>query len=201
MMDIQTITLADSRFPNALKNGLVHPIPTCLWTIGNLEILDRRLVGFFCSMKCSGNIILKTYDLAQVWRNAEVPVIGGFQSPMEKECLDLLLRGQQPVVICPARSIQNIRLPSTWRQALDQKRLLIVSAFEKRHRRATAELAVTRNRIVASLASEIFVAHAGPGTKTEKLCVEFIEGHICVHVIDIPDNAHLIAKGAVPIQL
>ena len=27
---------------------------------------------------------------------------------MEKECLRLLLRGRQPVVVCPARSIENI---------------------------------------------------------------------------------------------
>ncbi len=200
-VDIKTITLEDANFPIALKNGLVRPIPTCLWAIGNLEILDRRLFGFFCSIKCSGNIILKTYDLAQVLRDTSIPVISGFQTPMEKECLDLLLRGQQPVVICPARSIQSMRIPSTWRQALHQKRLLIVSSFEKRHRRATAELAERRNRIVASLASEVFVAHAGPGTQTERLCTELLDDKTCVHVIDVPDNAHLIAKGAVPITL
>ena len=30
-----------------------------------------------------------------------VPMIGGFHTPMEQECLEVLLRGQQPVVICP----------------------------------------------------------------------------------------------------
>ncbi|ETW92304.1 MAG: hypothetical protein ETSY1_44235 [Candidatus Entotheonella factor] len=199
-VDIEPLTLDDDNFPASLKNRRVAPIPTRLWAIGNLKILDRRLVGFFCSMQCPGNIILKTYDLVMGLRDAGIPIVSGFQSPMEKECLDLLLRGQQSIVICPARSLQNLQLPSTWRHALHQKRLLIVSPFEKRHRRATAELAERRNRLVASFASEVFVAYAGPGTKTERLCLELIEDQICVYVIDAPDNAHLIAQGAVPIR-
>jgi predicted Rossmann fold nucleotide-binding protein DprA/Smf involved in DNA uptake len=200
-IDIKTIVSESSDFPSTLKNGLVHPVPTCIWAIGNLDILGRRLLGFFCSTKCSGDIILRTYDLAQVMRSASIPIIGGFHSPMEKECLDLLLRGQQPIVICPARSLQGMRIPSAWRLALDQERLLIVSPFEKRHRRATAVLAEQRNRVVAALAAEVFVAHAGRRTKTERLCVELLDYRTRVHVIDLPDNAHLIESGARPIQL
>ena len=72
---------------------------------GNLRLLDQPLTAFFCSARCPWDLILKTYDLASAMREAGVPVIGGFQTPMEKECLRLLLRGSQPVVICPARSI------------------------------------------------------------------------------------------------
>ena len=32
---------------------------------GNLEILHKPLVGFFCSVRCPGDIILKTYGLAR----------------------------------------------------------------------------------------------------------------------------------------
>ena len=57
------------------------------------------------------------YDLSRAMRDAGVPVIGGFQSPMEKECLRILLRGDQPVVVCPARGIENMRIPREWREA------------------------------------------------------------------------------------
>jgi hypothetical protein len=95
----------------------------------------------------------------------------------------------------------DLRIPSAWRLALDQQRLLIVSPFEKRHRRATAVLAEQRNRVVAALAAEVFVAHAGRRTKTEQLCAELLNGGTRVHVLDLPDNAHLIENGALPIQL
>ena len=56
---------------------------------GDPTILDRKLLGFFCSVRCPGDVILKTYDLARALRIAEVTLIGGFQSPMEKEFLAL----------------------------------------------------------------------------------------------------------------
>jgi hypothetical protein len=37
-----------------------------------------------------------------------VPVIGGFLSPMEQECLALLLRGTQPIIICPAQGMSHL---------------------------------------------------------------------------------------------
>ena len=71
---------------------------------GNLDMLEERLTALFCSVRCPGDLILKTYDLARLLRDAGTPVIAGFQSPMEKDCLEILLRGRQPVVICPARA-------------------------------------------------------------------------------------------------
>ena len=56
---------------------------------GDLGILDTRLIGFFCSVRCPGDVILKTYDLARALRETDVTIVGGFQSPMEKEFLDL----------------------------------------------------------------------------------------------------------------
>lgn len=182
------------------KNGAGFPVPERIWAIGNLEILDRRLLGFFCSTRCSGNVILRTYDMVLALREAGVAVIGGFHSPMEKECLDLLLRGQQPVVICPARSILRMRIPSAWRQPLAQQRLLIVSPFDGSHRRVTTALAEQRNRFVATLASEVLIAYAGPGTKTAQLCDELLASEVGIRVIDIPDHAQLIENGAVVTQ-
>jgi len=55
-----------------------------VWAIGNLQLLEQPLFGFFCSTKCPGEIILRTYDLAVAIREAGVPMIGGFHTPMEK---------------------------------------------------------------------------------------------------------------------
>ena len=74
-------------------------------TIG-ISILDADLTALFCSGQCPGDVILTMDDLARAMWDAGVPVIGGFLSPMEKECLRLLLRGRRPVVVCPARGIE-----------------------------------------------------------------------------------------------
>ena len=119
--------------------------------LGSLRLLDGAPTALFCSNRCPGDLILKTYDLAKAMRDAGVPVIGGFQTPMERECLRLLLRGEQPVVVCPARGIDNMRVPRDWRSALDKGRLLLLSPFPATIRRPTTAFAAQRNDLVAQL--------------------------------------------------
>ena len=75
-------------------------------------------------------IILKAHDLAHDFKNRSIPTIGGFHSPIEKECLRVLLRGSQPIIICPARSIENLRIKQEWKKPLSENRLLILSIFD-----------------------------------------------------------------------
>ena len=140
--------------------------------------------------------ILKTYDLARAMRDAGVPVIGGFQTPMERECLRLLLRGNQPAVVCPARSIDNMRTPRDWRPALDEGRLLVLSPFPVTARRPTAELAAQRNDLVADLARRVFIAHAAPGSKTEAFARKLAESSKPILTLDSPANENLVEMGA-----
>ena len=152
MPSIEATVLESSStaFPVALRNGDCER----LWAIGDLGILPRPLLGLFCSKRCPGEIILLAYDIARALRDARVPVIGGFHSPMEKECLELLLRGTQPLVVCPARGIEDMRVPAAWRKPIDEGRLLIVSPFDPHRKRVDAPLAERRNRFVAALAAK-----------------------------------------------
>ena len=163
---------------------------------GNLGLLDEPLTALFCSSRCPGDLILKTYDLARAMRDASVPVIGGFQTPMERECLRLLLRGTQPVVVCPARGIDNMRIPRDWRPALDNGRLLVLSPFPSTARRPTVELAAQRNDLVADLAQRVFIAHAAPGSKTEAFASKLATAGKSLLTLDSPANSNLVAVGA-----
>lgn len=163
------------------------------------SVLKLDLLALACSERCPGNLILHTYDLALALRDANVPVVSGFHSTMEQECLRLLLRGRQPVVICPARSIHRMRIPREWREPIESGRLLVVSPFDERYRRPTARLAEERNRFVASLASRVFVAHASPGGKTEALVAELLAQGRRVLTFDDPENRSLLDMGAEPV--
>ena len=114
---------------------------------------------------------------------------------MEKESLEILLRGQQPLVICPARNIKRLRLPTEWRKPYTAGRLLVLSPFAARQQRPTAALAEHRNRFVATLATNILVAYAGPGSRTAQLCTELVSQHRRVYTLDLPENAHLRQRG------
>ena len=163
---------------------------------GNLRLLEEPLTALFCSQRCPGDLILRTYDLAKAMRDAGVPVIGGFQTRMEKECLRLLLRGAQPVVVCPARGIEHMRVPRDWRPALDDGHLLFLSPFPATIRRPTAKLAAQRNDLVASLASRVFIAHAAPDSKTEAFARKLAASRKPLLTLDNPSNGNLVAMGA-----
>jgi predicted Rossmann fold nucleotide-binding protein DprA/Smf involved in DNA uptake len=194
--DVTVIESTSSDFPAGLWQADGKPFCPRIWAIGDLRILDKPMLGFFCSARCPGDVILQTYDAARALRKAKVPVIGGFHSPMEKECLDLLLRGTQPIVVCPARSIIRMRIPASWLAAITQSRILILSPFGPQHRRPTSAIAEQRNYFAAMLANQLLVAHAASGSMTEKFCLDQMNGGKRVLLLEGSNNEPLISKGA-----
>jgi predicted Rossmann fold nucleotide-binding protein DprA/Smf involved in DNA uptake len=166
--------------------------------LGSVELLRKPALGLFCSIRCPGGVILAVYDLARALRDAGIPVISGFHTPMEKECLDLLLRGDQPVIVCPARSLEGMRLPAALKNGVEAGRLALMSPFGASQRRAKADLAEERNRFVAALATEVFVAYAAPNGKTDALCRSLLASGKSLLTLDLPENAHLLDLGAKP---
>jgi predicted Rossmann fold nucleotide-binding protein DprA/Smf involved in DNA uptake len=166
------LKVADTRYPSRLRERLGAGAPAHVSALGNLDLLAQPSIALFCSARCPGSAILAAYDQAAHWRDTGRCVISGFHSPMEKECLRILLRGPQPIIICPARSLENLRLPSDWKASMAAGRLLILSCFPASQRRATAELAARRNDLVAALADEVWFAHIAPGGQMERLAAD-----------------------------
>lgn len=119
---------------------------------------------------------------------------------MEREFLNILLHGKQPVIVCPARSIEGMRLRGEYKQPLADGRLLLLSPFDVKQRRITAEHAVIRNRFVAALADSVFVTYAEPGGKTEKLCREVVSWGKRFYTFGEGVNANLLELGAQPVD-
>lgn len=174
----------------------VHIPPPVLALRGNPALLAQPLLALFGSNQCPARLILQAHDLAQSLRQSGVPVIGGFHTPVEQETLTVLLRGAAPLVICPARSLEKMRLPQPWRSPLAENRLLMLSPFTGSQHRVTAKLAAERNRLVAALATRVFIAHAAPGSKTEAFCREIISWDKPVFTFDHPANTRLVELGA-----
>lgn len=55
--------------------------------------------------------------------------MSGFHSPLEQKCLEILLRGQQPIFLVLALGISPLRLPASDRKALDNGRLTLLSPY------------------------------------------------------------------------
>jgi predicted Rossmann fold nucleotide-binding protein DprA/Smf involved in DNA uptake len=163
---------------------------------GNLQLLSTPRLGLICSSQCPGGIVLRAFDLIRDLRDRGTVMVGGFHSPMERECLRILLRGRQPIVICPARSIDGMSVPAEWASAYDSGRILIMSAFAQEERRVIRRLAVRRNRLVCALSAKVLVPHASPGSTTLKLCSELVASGQPVLTFADRANEELLRYGA-----
>jgi predicted Rossmann fold nucleotide-binding protein DprA/Smf involved in DNA uptake len=199
-MDTVDFRYEDTGCPPSLKTHLGKSAPERITALGNLEILRRKSMALFCSVKCPGNLILQTYDLAQNLRQTGVATIGGFHSPMERECLTILLRGVQPIIICPARGIKGMRIKAEYRKPLEEGRLLFLSCFDEKQRRPTVQTSLFRNRFVAALAEMIFVAYAEPHGKTEQFCSEIMAWGKPVYTLASKFNKNLLDMGAQSVE-
>jgi predicted Rossmann fold nucleotide-binding protein DprA/Smf involved in DNA uptake len=142
------------------------------WFLGNVALLEQHLIALFSSVKCPARLILKSQEKAKELSTQGQAVIGGFQSPVEKEMLTVLLRGESPLVICPARSLDSMRIPKAWKHKIDNGQLLLLSPFSAGIKRPTTETVMQRNQLVAQLASELLIVHAEPGGKVEAIIRE-----------------------------
>ncbi len=195
-MNISHIHQDDSYYPSNFKKFLIEKTPNKIAAIDNLDSLRNKILAIFSSKKCPGKVIMKTYDLMRQFRNANVTVSSGFHSPMEQECLNILLRGKQPVIICPGRSIKGMRIKSEYKEPLKEGRLLFLSPFNERENRISAERSDKRNHFVAAIADEIIIPYAAPGGKTEALCRDWIKKGKTVRTFDSSYNKNLFELGA-----
>lgn len=194
------LTPKNANYPSLLKGAKEGNLFPRMWSIGNLEILQRPLLGFFCSVKCPGDLILRTYDLAKALRDAGVPVVSGFHTPIEKDCLDLLLRGTQPVVVCPARGILNMRLDRDLKAGVEGKKVLILSPFEETLKRPSAHSSQLRNQFVGALAAAVFVTYAEPGGKTEEFCKAVLADGKPLYTFESRYTKTLVDAGALAVD-
>jgi hypothetical protein len=120
-VSVRIIRQADSDYPAVLQNRLGDDAPPQLVALGETAVLRRRLLGLICSIQCPGSIVIKTFDAIRALRDAGMATVGGFLSPMEQDCLDILLRGRQPIVLCPARGLKGLRRGTSGSLRLPQR--------------------------------------------------------------------------------
>jgi len=178
-----TLAPADARYPARLRGRLGEAAPAQLSTLGNLALLALPKTGLFCSARCPGAAILRAYDQAAHWRDAGRCIISGFHSPVEKECLRILLRGTSPIIICPARNLPT-RIRPELQTPLEKGRLLLLSGFNDTENRVTTELANRRNFLVAGLATDAYFAYITLGGQAERLTQSLFSWNVPFNVGD-----------------
>lgn len=127
--------------------------------VGNAEIASLHKIGFFCSRSYPAKAVLRIYDWAKEMREAGECVVSGFHSRLERDVLDILLGGKQPIILVAARGLPK-RYGAEVKKAIEDKRLLFLSPFPETVKRITAETAQKRNEFMLSISDRIVVGYA-----------------------------------------
>lgn len=150
------------------------------------------------------SVLLSAFDLTSQARILGTQFIGGFQTILEQDCLEILLRGTQPVTICPARSVESVctlykgPLWTAVRKGMEEGRVTLESPFPDTVHRATKQTAIVRNTWLVERADAVLILHATPGGETERVARLAIESGKPLATLDHPANQHLIDLGAYP---
>ena len=159
--------------------------------LGNKDILKLTKVAFLCSQKCPASIVLKSYDWAIAQREAGKCVISGFHSKIEKDVLHYLLKGRQPIILALARGLKT-KIEPEIQQAIEENRLFMVTPFDKFVKRITSKTATKRNKFMAELADELFVAYASPNGKLRELISQNLAKGKKLVTFDVEENYNLL---------
>ena len=133
-----------------------------IYSSGNAEIGDCRKTAFLCSRDYPASAVLRIYDWAKEMRDAGECVLSGFHSRLEREVLDILLKGSQPIILAAARGLPK-RYPAGIKQAIDDGRLLVVSPFPESVLRITRVTSRKRNAFMLAVAERIVIGHLSEG--------------------------------------
>ena len=136
--------------------------------IGNLDLLKRPKTAFPCSSKTTSRDILKSFDWA-----TSVPkdscIISGFQTKLEKDVLQLLLKRHIPVIIVLARKMYK-ELPAEIQSAINNDEALILSLSHLP--RNSKQSALTRNKYIISIADNVVFGALAPTSSLTNLVEE-----------------------------
>lgn len=131
-------------------------------TLGKISLLERRKIGYFASGTIASLSVLPTLDWAsEAAKRDDVAIVSGFHSKMEREVLDILLKGQCDIICVLARPIYKV-IPDKYRKAYAQNRVLFISYNSAKSTMPSRHLCRQRNEYIASISDELVFSSLTP---------------------------------------
>lgn len=130
--------------------------------------MNLRKTGFLCSRKCPAHVVLKSYDWAKAQREAGSCVVCGNHSQIEKDVFEILLKGNQPLILVLARGMK-LRWEKEIEKEVNKGRLLVISPFGNEVARVARATARIRNQKIIEISEELVVGYASEGGQLQRL--------------------------------
>ncbi len=137
--------------------------------LGNMDLLTLRKVGFLASRKVVPSSVIPTINWAsKVSHDLNIAIISGFQSPLEREVLDIALKGTCGIIYVLNRSLYR-QIPLNLHTAFDSNRILFISLTSEKITRPSAANATIRNRCITDIADTLVFASVDEASSLHQL--------------------------------
>lgn len=134
-----------------------------------MDLLTLHKVGFLASRKVVPSSVIPTINWAnKASHNPNIAIISGFQSTLEREVLDIALKGTCGIIYVLNRSLYR-QIPLNLHTAFDSNRILFISLTSEQTIRPSAANATIRNRCITDFADTLVFASVDEASSLHQL--------------------------------
>ena len=135
----------------------------------NMDLLTLCKVGFLASRKVVPSSVIPTLNWAnKASCNPNIAIISGFQSTLEREVLDIILKGACGIIYVLNRSIYH-QIPLNLHPAFDSNRILFISLTSEKTTRPSTANAIIRNHYITDIADTLIFASVNKSSSLYQL--------------------------------
>lgn len=204
---ITYISIFDERYPNSLKQELGANAPTVLSVMGNLNLFNKKTVGFSGSRKVSDKGIGIASDIASQLSEHDFCLVSGYANGVDMIAHKTALScGASTIMVLP-EGISSFYVRRELKDFWDWNRVLVVSEFEP-FAKWMVSRAMQRNRTLIALSKAMLVIEAGEkggsldaGIKTIDKGKRLFVPQYAEFPVSALGNAFLLQHGAFPLKM
>lgn len=157
---IDFVSLLDNNYPDDLKRYLSTNTPSVLSYIGNLNLLNKKKVGFSGSRKVSDKGIAITKDCVEQLSEKDICIVSGYAAGVDHIAhYTAIEQGASTIIVLP-EGIESFRIKKEFKDIWDWDRILVLSEFMPDDK-WTASRAMLRNNTIIGLSDIVVVVEAG----------------------------------------
>ena len=158
-------------YPPTILKHLKHQSPAVLFGVGNAELLANSAIGFVGSRDCTSQDEQATTDYVDVINSLQYQVVSGAAKGVDTHSMLASLNNGNTAIGVLTDSLFKASASGQWRQALKEKRLVLISPFFPEGRFTPAN-AMARNKYIYLLSQATVVVTSGETGGTWKGAVE-----------------------------
>jgi DNA processing protein len=156
---VQVLSIADTNYPDNLRNTLGDDSPVLLLCIGNLHLLQVASVGFCGSREASDKGVRVASESAGLLARERVNVVSGYAAGVDMSAHRAALSSGGTTTVVLAEGILRFRVKKELMNDWDSSRTLVVSEFGPNLPWSVSH-AMQRNKTICGLSRALVLIEA-----------------------------------------